>query len=295
MKDAYTKLMVQQHTTADAAFYEKLEQVQAKKQMRPMLRAAMIVLCIGLLIPVTVWAVENIFGVTKVTVCQKPLSDNKSGIGLDIYYENIENHSPKDFSKHIQKLKEGEELLHASLEEVEKYLGLDLVNNPVLTGEDTHQVAAFQEPGKHFQTYCHIAEDHLLFADVQSVYNRNDIRFKITATATIEHPTIEEDVYHSTNITYFDHWARDVQTEQYVTQAGIPVLIVKVREGAKYNYGAEYGGLLDCFACFAVNNISYKIEISSWFYDSDDRGRFATPEEKVMTTLLEILEGFTLE
>lgn len=297
MKDTYTKLMVQQHTSqdGDTAFFEKLECTQPKKHMKPILRAAVIVLCIGLLIPVTAWAVENIFSTTKVTVCERPLPDNRPGIGLDIYYENIENLTPKDFSKHIQKLDEGEEKLHTTLAEVEEYLGLDLVDNPVLTAEDTHPVGAFKEAGKNFQTYCHIAEDHLLFADVQSVYNRNNVRFRITATATVDHPTIEEDVYHSTDITYFDHWARDVQTDQYMTQAGIPVLIVKVREGATYNYGADYGALLDCFACFAVNNISYKIEINGWSFSSDDRDQFATPEEKVMATLVEVLEGFTLE
>ena len=32
MKDAYTKLMLQQHTIKDAAFYEKMEQAQPKKE-----------------------------------------------------------------------------------------------------------------------------------------------------------------------------------------------------------------------------------------------------------------------
>ena len=297
MKDAYAKLMLQQHTSqdGDAAFFEKLEGTQPKKKIHPMVRAALIAVCIGLLVPVTVWAVESIFGVTKVTVCERPLPDNSPGIGLDINYENIENLSVKDFSKHIQKLTEGEEQLHSTLSEVEEYLGLDLADNPVLTGEDTHQVGAFKEPGKTYQTYCCIAENHLLFADVQSVYSKNNIRFRVIATATAEHPTIDESVYHSTNITYFDHWAREVETQQYTTQAGIPVLIVTVREGAKYNYGADYGALIDCFACFAINNISYKIKIDSFTFTSDDQGLFATPEEKIMTTFLEVLEGFVIE
>lgn len=297
MKEAYLKLMMQQDLSDDfdAAFYEKLNTSVAQKSHRINWKVAVVAVCILLMIPVTVLAAESIFGFTKVTVCERPISDNRPGIGLDIYYEDIKNHSPKDFAKHIQKLQEGEERLHATLEEVEEYLGLDLVDNPVLTAEDTHPVGAFKEPSKNFQTYCHIAEEHLLFADVQSVYNRNNVRFRVTATATIEHPTIEEDIYHSTNITYFDHWARDIETDQYMTQAGIPVLIVMVREGATYNYGADYGALLDCFACFAVNNISYKIEINGWSFSSDDRELFATPEEKVMATLMEVLDGFVIE
>ena len=297
MNEAYTRMIMQQSPSkeTDAAFYEKLNSSTTKKPHGVSWKAAVAAVCILLMIPVTAWAVESIFRLTKVTVCERPLPDNRPGIGLDIYYEDIKNHSPKDFSKHIQKLQEGEGRLHATLEEVEEYLGLDLVDNPVLSAEDTHPVGAFKEPGKNFQTYCHIVEEHLLFADVQSVYNRNNIRFKVTATATVEHPTIEEDVYHSTNITYFDHWARDIETDQYMTQAGIPVLIVMVREGATYNYGADYGALLDCFAYFAVNNISYKIEINGWSFSSDDREHFATPEEKVMATLMEVLDGFVIE
>ena len=62
MKDAYAKLMVQQHTTSDgdAAFYEKLEQTQPKKRSNPILRAAVVAACLCLLIPVTVYAVQNI-------------------------------------------------------------------------------------------------------------------------------------------------------------------------------------------------------------------------------------------
>lgn len=297
MKDAYTKLMVQQHTTTDgdAAFYEKLEQAQPKKRANPILRAAVVAACLCLLIPVTVYAVQNIFGLAKATQMDRPLSDNQPGIGLDIHYENIENFSVKDFPKHLQKLEEGELLLHSSLEEAAQHLGLALIDNPILTAEGTNQVAAFKERGKHHQTFCGVYDGQLIFTQVQSVYKRNDVQFKVSAMATVEHPTLDEAEYHSINITYYDHHSRKIQTEQYTTQAGIPVLIVTVRDGAIYNYDADYGALSDCFACFAVDNISYQIELTGWHFDSEDRDTFATPEEKVKATLLEVLDGFVIE
>lgn len=48
-------------------------------------------------------------------------------------------------------------------------------------------------------------------------------------------------------------------------------------------------------AYFAVNNISYTVDIGEWSFSPLSGEEFETAEEKVMTTLLEVLEGFTLE
>lgn len=298
MKETYTKLMVQQEPSpeADAAFYEKLNRSSTSKNHKPTWKAAVAAACILLLIPVTVWAAENIFSITNATVCQRPTPiSGVSGIGLDIQYESLENYSLKDFSKHLQKLEESEEMLHASLAEAEAYLGLDLLENSVLSAEDTRQVAAFKERGKQFKTYCCIWEGDFLFADIQSVYHRNDIRFKLTATVTADHPSVDEAEYHNTNITYFDEHNREVLTEQYLTQAGIPILIVTVMEDNYRWDDYDNRAILDCFACFAVNNVSYKLEPTAWEFDDDDLDKYADMDEKVMANLKEVLEGFTLE
>lgn len=298
MKETYTKLMVQQEPSpeADATFYEKLNHSSTSKKHTPLWKAAVAAACILLLIPVTVWAAENIFGATDVTICQRPTPiSGVAGIGLDIQYENIENYAVKDFSKHIQKLKESEEVLHENLADAEAYLGIDLLDNQVLSAEDTRKVAAFKERGKQFKTYCCIWEDHLSFADVQSVYHRNDIRFQLTATVTAEHPTMDEAEYHNTNITYFDEHNREVLTEQYMTQAGIPVLIVTVMEDDYRWDDYDNRAILDCFACFAVNNISYKLEPKAWEFDDDDLDQYADADEKVIETLKEVLDGFVIE
>ena len=297
MDEAYAKLMMQQNPSKelDTEFYEKLEAADTGKKHKPVWKSAAAIACILLLIPVTVWAAESIFGITKANICERPTPiSGVAGIGLDIEYENIENHSLKDFSKHLRELEESEEVLHENLEKAEEYLGIDLVDNPVLAAEDTRQVAAFKERGKNFKTYCCIWEEHFLFAEVQSVYHRNDVRFNLTATVTADHPTIDEMEYHNTRLTYFDEHNREILTEQYVTQAGIPVLIVTVME---YDYRDDHDNrtILDYFACFAVNNISYKLEPTAWSFDDDDLDQYADADEKVAATLKEVLDGFTLE
>ena len=56
MKDAYTKLMVQQHTSEDAAFFEKLENAKSDKKRKYAWNALVASACIILLIPITVLA-----------------------------------------------------------------------------------------------------------------------------------------------------------------------------------------------------------------------------------------------
>ena len=66
MKDAYTKLMVQQHTSEDATFYEKLENIGTGRKHKPIWKSAAAVICILLLIPASVWAAESIFGIANI-------------------------------------------------------------------------------------------------------------------------------------------------------------------------------------------------------------------------------------
>ena len=162
MKDAYTKLMVQQHTSpgSDAAFFEKLD--SARQQRKPVWKAAVIAACVCLIISGCVWAAETIFGVTKVTICERPTYvDNKPGTGLDIVYENLEDYHIEDFSDHLQGLKEYEQVLHESWAAAEEYLGIDLIDNIHFTANDTYCRPAFMDeahlstsvnPEKHVQT-----------------------------------------------------------------------------------------------------------------------------------------------
>lgn len=302
MKEAYTKLMLQQHTSpdADAVFFEKLE--KSYKKPRPTWKVAIAVACILLLVPVTVWAAENIFGITKVTQCQRPTYDNKPGIGLDIQYENLQNYPIKDFPQHLQKLQEAQFIGHDSWADAESYLGIDLVENPLLTTADTRRMTPFDGIKLGEREHClgiyRAADGQFYAGTVQAGYQRNGVDFVVSAMVTAEHPTVDQEAitkyYHGTSITYLDMYGIEIETEQYTTREGIPVLIVMVSRNQRnaYDYRAD---ILDCSAYFAVNNVSYTVMNNAFSFTSDDLENYANAKEKVMSVMLEVLEGFTLE
>lgn len=302
MKENYTKLMLQQHTSADSAFYEKLENTNVTKRHKPVWKAAVAAACILLLIPVTVMAVENIFGITKVTQCERPTYDDKPGIGLDIQYENLENHELKAFPKHLQELKERQIISHDSWAEAESYLGIDLLENPLLTAEDTKQMTPFAGSKLGEREHClgiYRALDGQFYAGtVQAGYQRNGVDFVVSAMVTAQHPTVNQEeiakYYHGTSITYLDRYGIEIETEQYTTQEGIPVLIVIVSRNQRnvFDSGAD---VYDCNAYFAVNNVSYAVINNGFSFTSDDRKTYANAKEKVMEVMTEVLEGFTIE
>ena len=90
MDKQYKNLMVQQNIGAEttARFYEKLEQTTTqRKSMR--WKAALAVVCIALTIPLTVLAVENIFGVPKMKFGK--LDWHESPNGYSIRFENLKS------------------------------------------------------------------------------------------------------------------------------------------------------------------------------------------------------------
>lgn len=321
MHDTYTKLMLRQDLSAetDAAFYEKLESTQAKKKMNPMVRAAVILVCIGLLIPATVWAAETIFGVTKVTHTHRPTYNDNPGIGLDITFKNIEDYPIEAFSEHLQELKDYETVLHESWADAESYLGIDLVDNIHFTAKDTYRRPAFMDSshittgmshhkhsqalkrfGKNAQTVCGTYEEQLFFSTVNAEYERDQTVFRIQACISVDIPDeIKEDIYnyyHGYSITYDDRYNTTVETEHYMTAAGIPVLITTVTSEENYNDSKPYNDweqLVDCTAFFAVNDVSYRIDTYCASYGTGDQ--YASPKEKVMPALLEFLDGFVIE
>ena len=316
MHDTYTKLMLHQDLSqnVDAVFYEKLEKGTQKKRIS-VWKVAVVAACICLIIPGCVWAAETIFGVTKVTQTERPTyHDNKPGTGLDIVYENLEDYHIEDFSKHLQELKEYEEVIHESWAAAEEYLGIDLVDNVHFTAIDTYSKPAFMDkahqrtsvnPEKHSQTLkrfgentqstCWAYNDQLFAARVVSEYERNHMIFMVRAMVSVDlPPEIKDDVYnyyHGYSITYADRNQEkvDIETEQYVTPSGIPVLIVTVTsdgiltDNIKSN---DWQYLNDCIAFFSVNNVTYSVNASL---------NSSYTEEEVVSILKEFLDGFVIE
>ena len=301
MNDAYTKFMLQQDMTinADSVFYEKLEKGSAKKRM-PVWKAAVVAACICLIVSGCVWAAETMFGVTNVTVSERPVPINDlPHVGLDIVYENIEHYSLKEFPKHLQELEEGGIVLHDDWAAAEEYLGIDLIDNPLFTAEDTYRVAGFGEKDKYCQGIYYVW-DNFYGAKIGSVFKRNGLSYFVGAMITADAPVeIAEEVtkyYHGTSISYAKYPNRDVtvSTEDYVTASGIPVLIATVT-GHPEKGNKKWDDLLDCFACFAVNNISYTVSINGYSFASTELDTYSGPKEKATIALKDFLDGFVIE
>lgn len=284
MNEIYTKLMKQQSLSqeAKAEFYEKLEHAHTRRRVDPVLRTAVIAACVLLLIPVTILAVENIFGVVVINRVEQATVRNQPGVGLDIRFDNVKNHPITDFSKRLQTLKKSQVVGYESWEEAEKDLGMDLLSNSICTDGKTARIGQYtgkgNPPGKHCEGIYSCVDSQLCHARIAAAYQRGPVKFVVGAEITAEHPTVTDErlkQYHGTSIAYFEKYDPNVTTEQYVTKSGIPVTICTV----------DLGDMAEHTAYFAVNDISYGVRIIGCEGSWDDSAIYGV--------LCEILEGFT--
>ena len=284
MKDAYTKLMLQQHTSNDTAFYEKLENTTGKAKHAPVWKSALAAACILLLIPVTVWAAETIFGVTKVTRFNNTTYRDEPGIGLKIQYEDIQSYSISDFPEYLQTLSERTLLTFDSWTEAKQYLGISLLSNSILTDKNTYRVNdnywSDAPAGEHCHGYCLVKDGQLYYGTVRATYERNNVTFSVSAEVTAKHPSYTEErlnEYHSIHIEYAEKWDSLVTTSNIVTSNGIPATILAIGIGETTEY----------IALFAVNDISYQVRSVGM--------RGGWNDDVVYAAIMEVLDGFTVD
>lgn len=284
MKDAYTKLMLQQHTSNDTAFYEKLENAQKQKKYHKGWKTAVAAACICLLIPVTAWAAETIFGVTKVTRFNNITYRDEPGVGLKIQYEDIQSYSISDFPEYLQTLSERTLLTFDSWTEAKQYLGISLLSNSILTDKNTYRVNDNYWPdapaGEHCHGYCLVKDGQLYYGTVRATYERNNVTFSVSAEVTAKHPSYTEErlnEYHSIHIEYAEKWDSLVTTSNIVTSNGIPATILAIGIGETTEY----------IALFAVNDISYQVRFVGM--------RGGWNDDVVYAAIMEVLDGFTVD
>ena len=284
MKDAYTKLMLQQHTSpeADAVFFEKLD--SARKQRKPVWKAAVVAACILLMVPVTVWAAESIFRTSTVTRVNNVTFQEEPGAGLKIRYGDIQSYPISAFPEHLQVLSEKKQFTFDSWEEAKQFFGIPILLNTVFTDENTHRVNdhywSDAPAGAHCHGYCLIEDGQMYFGTFRAVYERNNITFTVSAEVTAEHPSQTEDrlrEYHGIHIEYAEKWDSQVITDTVTTKGGIPVTILSIGIGETTEY----------IALFAVNDISYQVRSAGM------KGRW--DDNAVYTAILEVLDGFVIE
>jgi len=303
MKVAYTKLMVQQHTSEDAAFYEKLENTNTVKKSKPVWKAAIVAVCIFLLIPMTVWAAESIFGFTKITVGEGKDFYGKDAVVMHRDVENVEHIPIEEFSPYLQNLKETQWLYFDSWEDAEEKIGVDFIDNPLLDEEKTQPYtrnkkygydergiaySALKTKATPYRGVYYAAEEQFFAASFSAEYWRNRTKFMITAYMTADHPLMTEEiflVYHGFGERYYKE-NTNITIEQYVTKNGIPATIFYADPDNSF-------GWIHPYAYFSVNNISYHIEFSQ--FDSQGDETSEETNERLLALLREILDGFTVE
>ena len=284
MKEAYTKLMLQQNLASDTTFYKKLENTTKQQKHHISWKAAVAVACVLLLIPVTVWATENIFGVTKVTRFNNITYQDEPGVGLEIQYEDLQSYPISEFSEHLQTLSEKTMLTFDSWAEAKQYFGIPILSNPILTDDNIHRVNdtywSDAPAGAHCHGYCLVKDGQLYYGTFRATYQRNNITFSVSAEVTVEHPSYTEErlrQYHGIYIEYAEKWNSQVTTSNIVTHNGIPVTILAVGIGESTEY----------IALFAVNDISYQIRSVGMNGPLND--------DAVYAVITEVLDGFTVE
>lgn len=303
MKDAYTKLMVQQHTSADAdaVFFEKLE--STGKQHKSVWKTAIAAVCILLMIPVGVWAAESIFGMTRITIGKVKNIDGKDAIVMHRDVENVEHIPIEEFSPYLQELKETQWLYFDSWEDAEEKIGVEFIDNLILDDENTQPYtrkkkyghdergiayAALKTKATPYRGVYYAADEQFFAASFSAEYWRNRTKFMITAYMTTDHPLMTEEiflVYHGFGDRYYKENV-NITTEQYVTKNGIPATIFYVDSNNSFGYIHPY-------AYFSVNNISYHIEFNQYGNQSEETAE--QTNARLLALMREILDGFVVE
>lgn len=278
MDKQYKNLMVQQNigTEITARFYEKLEQTTTqRKSMR--WKAALAVVCIALTIPLTVLAVENIFGVPKMKFGK--LDWHESPNGYSIRFENLKSFPLKTFPKELQSLAEYKVVPYDSWEIVEDTLGIDLLNNTFLANAEKITMRYDDLGYIHSKITYSPYEGQLYYMNAAAYYKYENVQLDLKAKITIEHPAMDEETRQALlgiEGVITKPVDADISYETYTTKVGIPVVILRCDYKMK---------VINYTAVFAVNNISY--EITAWVDpNAEDAGR---------QILLDVLDNFNLK
>lgn len=278
MDKQYKNLMAQQNIDAEitAQFYEKL--AQTKPQRKPIRwKAALAAACIALMIPLTVFAVESIFGVPKMKFGK--LDWHESPNGYSIRFENLKSFPLNAFSKELQSLTEYKIVPYDSWEAAEDALGIDLLNSTFLANASKFTMRYDDLGYVHSKITYSPYEEQLYYIAAAAYYKYDDVQLDLKAKITVEHPAMDEETQQALlgiEGVITKPADADISHEEYTTKEGIPVVILRL------NYKQH---VINYVAVFAVNNVSY--EVTAYVDpDAEDAGK---------QLLLNVLDGFTLK
>ena len=279
MNNSYQSLMARQHLPdrAREAVYRRLSCEMRPKRGCSYLKLAAAAACILLLIPATVFAVESIFGIPVFRRVDSAVIHDRPGEGYEIAFPTVRHHAVTELSAPLQELGETSVVSYAAWADAEKDLGLGMVTNRLFQDE------ASPEDGSCEGVYS-VRDGSLSSVRIRALHPYRGVRFLVRATLTVAHPTLSDGElaqYHGYRYAYFQEDAPDFQTEQYSTEAGIPVTIVMVHSSDPAGERADY---TDYFAYFAVDDISYEVSVVGC--------EGAWNDTHIDAVLREVLEGF---
>lgn len=286
MNNPYRNMMEQQHLSEQSkqAFYYNLQHSEHKKKRSFIPKMAAVAVCILLLIPITVYAVEHIFGVSLVEMITGISSRGKDAIGYEVTYPELSNRPLSDFPEEIQTMENYRLAVYDSWQDAEEELGITLVNNTFLFDESVTKERTYnlKEEGIFQRAHCfgqyNGLDNQFYRATIAAAYRYDNMLITLRSTVTCDHPAISEEEskdLHWSSAYYEIEDLEQISQEGYTTTNGITANIVTVdRTGSKST---------DYEATFSANGASYRITIHSY-----KAGRDA----EVKDTLIKILEGF---
>lgn len=286
MNNTYRKVMEQQSLSDQAkqAIYRKLQRKEEVKTQPFVLRAAIVAACILLMIPVTVYAVKTIFGVSVVEIIKGNTKTGKFGTGYEVDYPDLSSRQLSDFPEEIQTMEDYRLVIYDSWQDAEEELGITLVNNTFLFGQSVTKERSYnlKEEGIGQRVHCfgqyNGLDNQFYRATIIAAYRYDNMFITLRSTVTCDHPAISKEreyEMHGHGAWYEDRQVDEIEQEQYLAKNGINATVITVDRNS--------GKATDYEAAFSANGASYRITIHSY-----DKGRDAEVKE----TLISILEGF---
>lgn len=278
MDKRYKQLMEQQNVSKNvtAQVYEELANSKPKRKSVRW-KTVLAVTCIILIIPLTVFAAENIFGVAKVKIGKIAYFPDMEG--YSIRFENLNNYPLDAFPQKSQELKDDKDFHYRSWEEAENALGIDLLENTVLAdAKKSEYYFPITDSIAHCVTGYRAEGGQLYYVCTEASYQYKHLGIQLLAKITVENPKLDEETkqtLHGITVGFDRIGDPDISYQEYTTKNGIPVVIVTTRVKDFTYYSA----------IFAVNDISYEIRS----YSS------ANDEETEQQLLRDLLDGFQLQ
>lgn len=273
MKERYRNMMEQAVLSeqAKAAFEEKLYSARPVKKGGRILRTALIAACACLALVGTAFAVEAITGIGLTEYFQgklvsfRPGEEEKPAKGYVMDFTDVISYPIESFSEEVHHLEGAVYVEHQSWDEVEEYLGFDLMNNPVLTDPSMEPFDNLDMTfmGLSDKVHCYTRVDgyegqmYSAVAELRRKTARSDIGtfyVELSAQVVAEHPAFAEEGDAETlsrfSTGYPEELGLEFSESQYVAPSGLTATIVATHWRS---------GAVDYSAHFTLNGISFYI------------------------------------